>query len=619
MPMMKPKRMIWPKQGHDSGQSDWKPIFFNPVYILLIVALHILHIVGIQLLIQAHEDAELDIQAVQHNATETPKSIFIFEENESRPFLLWVYVPVTIATFLGLLWEGLDGAVRRLEPFRQLATDEGGNVWNAMCLDYVGMFGLTTPYHALRRRHYAVALSSLTFVMTTVAIPTLTGGIFNIQWASLSYSSQETEGPKFATVMVNHGFAIATQALHGVAVGIGLVLLVVLRSRRTGLYRNPRGIGGIVSFISDAERSGCGTFRLFQQLPSFASAQVIFDALRDVTFQLRHVNFQETDGGISQAYQLDVISQPWQPLSVNRSAAMYRSGAHSKWLTVRAVWTAEILLWLGHAGVIGVLYHVAKALGDDGFADRAKLTIAKVILTLFITVGGIMWSSIQRNVQLFEPWRQLSRNQPRAIYASMVRNEAVSLGLIGSLIVSIGRGALTMLWASFCVIMIQVATVFSPPVLELLYASSAGGSAANYNPKIGVLSGRNGLILGALGVAIQATIFCNLLFLILSRKTRAFLPRAPTTIASQILYLCRSDKLLADFAGTSMMSRVSLAEKLQVIDRKCLFGWFYWRRGQTQYRFVGVEEFYREGYLEPFKFRMGLNGYGEAFRWLVPT
>lgn len=618
-PKMKTKQIFSSLQARGSAQANWKPFFFNPIYIVGLITLHILNIVGIQLLIRAHNDAKTDIRIIQHNVTvEETGSIFIFQENDSRSFLLWIYMPVAIATFLGVLWEGLDGAVRRLEPFRQLSKTEGGNVWNAMCLDYTGMFGFTTPYHAIARGHYAVALTSATFVLTTIAIPTLTGGIFNIQWASLSYSSEQTEGPKFATISVDSGFATATQVFHGLAIAAGLVLLFVLYSRPTGLYRDPKGIGGIASLISDIDRSGSGTLRLFRQLPSFANTHVVVRALQGVTFQLRHVLVQNADGTTLRTYQLDTISQPWDTLPVDRNATIYRNDAHSRWLTKRAVWAAEVLLWLGHAAVIGVLYRVAQILGSDGFADRAKVTISKVILTLFITVGGIMWSSIQRNVQLFEPWRQLSRNKPRALYNYLVRNDAISLGLIGSIVLSIARGAMTMLWASFCVVMIQVATVFSPPVLELVYASSAGGNVSSYQPKIGVLSNKAGLVLGALGVAIQLVIFCNLLFLILSRKTRPFLPRAPTTIASQIMYLCRSDRLLMDFARTSMLPQKSVAERLNNIDRKCLFGWFRWRQGPTQYRYVGVEEYHPGEYLEPFHFPMGLNGYGEAFRWLVP-
>lgn len=73
-------------------------------------------------------------------------------------------------------------------------------------------------------------------------------------------------------------------------------------------------------------------------------------------------------------------------------------------------------------------------------------------------------------------------------------------------------------------------------------------------------------------------IFINLFFLTFFR-TSLFMPRAPTTIASQVACICRSDKLLNDYAVTSMVSKKGLADKLGIYDRKCLFGWFWWKSG----------------------------------------
>jgi hypothetical protein len=574
-------------------QPNWKPFFFSPFYILSIATLHVMHIVGIQLLVQKHRDDQPEIRLIQQNMTvEDPQSIFVFREDDSKPFLVWFYVPVAISTILGLFWESLDANVRRLEPFRQLSTEQGGTVWNALCLDYTSRFGLVVPVSAWRKGHYAVSLSALVFVLTTVVIPTLTGGIFNVDWASLSYSSEKTVGPKFATISVDSGVAIATQALHGLIVALGVAIAVILYRRPTGLYRDPKGIGGIVSLISDTDRSGCNTLRLFRELPSSAPSAVIRCALQHVTFQLQHVSTLNADGTASAAYQLAAHAHPGCEVAVNRSEydfSQKRREAMGFWLTKRAVFIAEGLIWLGHATAIGAIYSIAKIVGPDGFAQRAKVTIAKIVLTLFITIGGVMWSSIQRDLQRFEPWRRLSRPPAPAVYSSLVRSDVASLGLLCSVGLSIARVSLVALWASFCVIMVQVVTIFSPPLLELLYAASFVGPTGGPRRDIGVLTGTQGLTLGATGVAIHLVTFFNLLFLIFSGRTKPFLPRAPTTIASQIAYLCRSDRLMRDFAGTSMLSKKSLAQKLQSIERKYLLGWFWWYPGPALH--IGVEEY----------------------------
>ena len=86
--------------------------------------------------------------------------------------------------------------MRWLELFRQLSLPEGGDVDNALCLEYIGTFSFTVPFRALRLRHYAVALSSSIFVVVATVITALSGGMWGIEWASLSYSAEKVQGPK---------------------------------------------------------------------------------------------------------------------------------------------------------------------------------------------------------------------------------------------------------------------------------------------------------------------------------------------------------------------------------------------------------------------------------------
>ncbi|KAF2195854.1 hypothetical protein K469DRAFT_650033 [Zopfia rhizophila CBS 207.26] len=592
-------------------QPNWKPPFFNALYILSLVTLHILCIVGIQLLIKKYDSDQLEISLVQQNATVTnPRSIFIFDENNTGAFLAWQYLPVAIATFLGILWESLDVNVRRLEPFHQLSRSEGGNTRNAMCLDYISMFSLIVPFSAMRKRHYVVAASSFIYILAASVIPTLTGGMWSIEWASLSYSSEKTEGPKFATMSVNTGVVIATQVVHGLIATLGTILSWALLVRRTGLYCNPKGIGGIAALISEADHCGSNTLRLFRQLPSFAHSKVLAGSLQGITFQLRHLPVVRANGATYTTYQLAANTHPVHTLPLRREDRAYyqdRRDAMGRWLFKRAVWIAECFLWLGQAAIAGVIYHAAKLVGPDSLVDRTKPTIAKMVYTLCITIGGMMWQSIQRDVQLFEPWRQMSRGQGRSIYAALVQSDVVSLGLLASAVVSMARLSLIALWATFSVVMVKVATVFMPPLFELIYAAGIDKNSPFPRHEFGVVKGSKAQALGATAVGMHLIIFCNLLFLLGSGRTRPFLPRQPTTIASQILYLCHSEKLLADFAGTSMVSNEELVRKLRYVDRTCLFGWFWWQRGQAWY--VGVEEYGQGDTWAPFDFGNGIYGY----------
>lgn len=591
---MKHSQIVSTTVGVEAAREkpNWKPLAFNPIYLLFLAILHILSIVGIQILSnkQASDHEELDHIRANRTGVSSPDSTFVFDEGNTVAFVAWAYLPVAIVMVIAAFWEILDLQVRRLEPFHQLSSPEGGNVWNALCLDYTSLFGLFTPFMALRRGHYVVSLTSGAFVLISIVLPAMSGSIFSVEWGSLSFSSGRAEGSTYAIVEINTGVAIASQVLHGILCAVALVLLVIIFRRRTGLYRDPKGIGGLVSLISDTDRSGLSTLQLFHQIPSFAHSDAIYSSLRHVTFRLEHVAYYNADGSTSTAYQLTADAPLGHALPITpEQRGFYRSRRDSSglWLTKRMAWASEILLWLGQASVTTALYYTAKILTVGSLPDDARLTISKVVLTLCITVGGMMWVSIQRNLQVFETWRQLSSGRSRALYASLARPNAASLGVIGGAMLSMATGSIITLWAAFCVLMIQAITVVGPPLLEVAYASGLMGNMADYR-HIGVIEGKQGQALVITGIAIHIAIFLNLVFLMLNGRTRPFLPRAPTTLASQIAYLCRSDRLLFDFAGSSMLSEADLNQRLKNVERRCLFGWHWWRRGQAWY--VGLEE-----------------------------
>jgi hypothetical protein len=590
------------------SQPNWKPVVFNPLYLLFLVILHVLHIVGIQLLINQCDSDQPEIDRVLRNVTVAdPKSIFIFEEGDVAAFIYWSCLPVLSVLVVGSFWEFLDLTVRRLEPFYQLSSREGGNAFNALCLDYSSSFGLVTPFRALSRRHFTVFLTATAFVLMSIVLPALTGAIFSIEWGSLSFSLGKKDGPKYAVISINPGVALATQVVHGTVIALAIILTIILLTRRTGVYHDPKGIGGLASFISDAEKIGLSTVRLFQQIPSFAHSDDIASALSGFKFHLNHKVYN-ADGRPSMTYQLEAEQRPGYslPRRDNYRYRCSRRDANGIWLTRRMACLSEILIWLGLPVMTSAIYYASKIPGKIASHDVGRLAISKIVVTLCITVGGMMWVTIQRNLQRLEPWRQLSTDRPRALYASrLTRHNVADLGLIGSAMFSIVRGSLIMLWAAFCVVMIHIITILAPPVLELIHASGRSGNLAAYN-EIKILTGQKGQALGATGFAFHLVILANLVFLISSGRTEPFLPRAPTTIASQILYICHSDKLLESFASTSMLSENELSEKSKAIEQRCRFGWFWWQRGQLWC--VGLEyNEYIEAHWTKFDFKRGLN------------
>jgi hypothetical protein len=441
----------------------------------------------------------------------------------------------------------------------------------------------------------------------SIVLPALAGAIFSIEWGSLSFSLGKKDGPKYAVISINPGVALATQVVHAVVIALAIILTFILLIRRTGVYHDPKGIGGLASFISDAEKIGLSTIRLFQQIPSSAHSDNITSALSSFQFRLNHKVYN-VDGRPSITYQLEVrpmpdYSLPWGDDDQYRPN---RWDANGIWLTRRMACLSEILIWLGLPVITSVVHLASKIPGKIVNLDINKLTISKIVVTLCITIGGMMWVTIQRNLQRLEPWRQLSTDHSRALYAPrLTRHNVADLGLIGSAMFSIVRGSLIMLWAAFCVVMIHIISILAPPLLEVIHASGRSGNLAAYN-EIDILTGQKGQALGATGLAFHLVVLANLVFLLSSGRTQPFLPRAPTTIASQILYICRSDKLLESFANTSMLSESELSEKSKAIEQRCRFGCFFWHRGER--RCVGLEyDEYNEIHWAKFDFERGIN------------
>ena len=587
-------------------RPDWKPVYFHIYYILPLILLHIAHIAGLQILVNQYKRDSEKIALVQTNTTTSGphESIFIFDEANGGTFVLWQYLPIIIITCFALLWESVDLNVRRLEPFHQLASSDGGTVDNALCLDYVTMFSFVVPYQAARRKHWPVTISSALYLLVFSIVPTFTGGVFRVNWASLTYSSGKIEGPKFATVSLSPGFIVVTQIFHAFAAALGIALYVTLRMRQSGLYRDPKGIGSLASLISESD-----ALPVLQQIPSYTHSDNLKVALQGTRFYLRHLNDIGTAESFSHnAYQLKAQVHSYvQPPP--RSYTASRKDGSSFWLQRRMVWIAEAFFTVAFGLIMGFLFRAASALSSSDISDNVKITAAKVVYTFCITIAGSMWQSIQRDVQAFEPWRQLAfGNNPKRLYDSLVRSDMLSVGLVVSLTTSIARLALISCWAAFASLMMRIAVIFLPPLFEIGYAAGlvdgrvSRPSGTTYYP--GALQGSCGYALIGVGIAVHVVAFLNAIVFTYSGRCRPFMPRAPKTLASQLLYLCRSRRLLSDFSGTSMLSSAQLAERLRTVGRTCQFGWFWWHGNQW---FVGVEEPIQGGFVR-FDFHKGIYG-----------
>ncbi|KAJ5040310.1 uncharacterized protein L3040_005967 [Drepanopeziza brunnea f. sp. 'multigermtubi'] len=90
---------------------------------------------------------------------------------------LYSFVPSTIGMFLYLVFQPVDMALRKLQPWAELGKPAGANAQNSLLLDYPACLPLSCSMKALINGHYRIAITSFLSVLF-ILIPVLAGGIF---------------------------------------------------------------------------------------------------------------------------------------------------------------------------------------------------------------------------------------------------------------------------------------------------------------------------------------------------------------------------------------------------------------------------------------------------------
>jgi hypothetical protein len=155
-------------------------------------------------------------------------------------YFIGVYLPILVALIYASFWGVIDANVRRMEPFYQLARPEGAFAKDTLTFSYFNCNAFTVPIHALRRRHWAVACSSVAFLLASAVLPpiaanTLTVGVLP------SCSDADQKGCTGMLIFRTH----LAWLLHGglvlnILMAVSLILL--LRKRQMGVVRDPSSI-----------------------------------------------------------------------------------------------------------------------------------------------------------------------------------------------------------------------------------------------------------------------------------------------------------------------------------------------------------------------------------------
>lgn len=86
-------------------------------------------------------------------------------------YFIGAYLSTLVALIYAGFWGVIDANVRRMEPFYQLARPKGAFAKDTLTFSYFSCNTFTAPFHAVRRRHWAVVCSSTAFLLASAILP----------------------------------------------------------------------------------------------------------------------------------------------------------------------------------------------------------------------------------------------------------------------------------------------------------------------------------------------------------------------------------------------------------------------------------------------------------------
>lgn len=123
-----------------TGNPNWKPVSLKAPFLLAVIFVSIALVAVLQFLLVRSQRNGGIIFAVDVNALPL------------RTSFLYLYLPTIVAVVYGFLWNWIDLDVRRIEPFLQLAKENGATGQDSLLLHYPVDFLASVPIKAMKSR-----------------------------------------------------------------------------------------------------------------------------------------------------------------------------------------------------------------------------------------------------------------------------------------------------------------------------------------------------------------------------------------------------------------------------------------------------------------------------------
>ncbi|KAI1199641.1 hypothetical protein F5X97DRAFT_113998 [Nemania serpens] len=530
-------------------QPNWKPFSMRWPYLLFMILLSVL--LGI-------------VQELVYQMSRRPGGLFHFTSaRDLDPGLYFVFkfVPTIITVTYGVLWQNTDSEVKRLEAFYQMSKEGGALAAQSINVDYITLFNFTRPLLALHRRHYAVAISSVTTLLAVSLVPTL-GAAALVLTPDRATRLLKPEEPKVIIVS-----AVLSRVLTGTFFGIailGSILFYQLTTRRSGLQTDVKGIAGLASMAVVSH-----IMTDFKDMDT-AKPKDIHHKLKNRRYVLRNSSLFSEDFIFSSSRESDKYKDAH--LSENPHPIMLRKEGCIPFII----------------GVVLFLVLIPIFLFTPASVITYKAPWAITALAVCIKLG---WGSLETSIRMLEPYYILAERHapPKTLtldYTAMPFAVVALRALFNRHWIVFFVGAGTVLVEGLTIFATGLAQVEGKDFLDaVLFVEDDAGNVLNEDLGSGSETVRSFVVTLALTVFILLYI-CVVAGVVFVRRRRPFLPRQPNTIASVLGFMHQS-KMLYDFVGTTKLTNAEMRVRLGDIGKTYGLGWFKGRDGQTH---CGVDE-----------------------------
>ncbi|KAL7801456.1 hypothetical protein V8C43DRAFT_271083 [Trichoderma afarasin] len=468
-------------------------------------------------------------------------------------FFVIKFAPTLLAVIFGVLWQFTDFEVRRLEAFYQLSKEEGAVASDSINIDYATSFNFFRPFRALRKGHFAVAVSSIATILAVSLVPTFAAAAVVL---SPSRSERMANPDGYKTLSFTSVWSRLLTSTLGVIAVLGCILLYLLQSRKSGLMSDVRGIAGLASMAVVSH-----ILMDFKDMDT-ASHGDIHNRLKYNRYVLRNSSLAPDDSYVTSK---EKEKSNDHDLPTNPHPVMLRSVGIISMIVGLCLFTGFIPVFLFTPATI--------------VSDKAPW-----VITVLVVLLKMAWGGMETAVRMMEPYYILSKRHAPA-KTLLLDYTALPFGYMPMR--ALVNGHLLVFFVGFGSVMAEFLTVLVAGLAtvdghDFLLVYNDGNKTWEIN------SGTETVKSFYVSVATSLIILLYMItvaFVVFFRRRHAFLPRQPNTIASVLAYIHQS-KMLYDFVGTEKFTATQVRQKLGEYKTYGL-GWFAGRDGQKH---CGVDQ-----------------------------